>query len=121
MRAIPRNRGPSDRRHNATVARRPRFGVSVLMTYSSTNRAFDIRIAILALLGGALLAVANAVESGSRVLLQLSPVMGFRHYEGKALWGQLQVGDSVQLLREPDNSHDAHAIRVECRGHKLGY
>ena len=25
------------------------------------------------------------------------------------------------MIREPDNRHDRHAIRVEWNGHKLGY
>ena len=33
----------------------------------------------------------------------------------------LIVGDPLTLIREPDNRHDRNAIRVEWRGHKLGY
>jgi hypothetical protein len=33
----------------------------------------------------------------------------------------MQVGDHLDLIREPDNRHDRNAIRVEWRGHKLGY
>jgi len=60
--------------------------------------------------------VANA-----KILLQSSPLAGFRYYEGKQLWGEMKVGDVLQLVREPDNSHDANAVRVEWQGHKLGY
>ncbi|MEY3202244.1 MAG: hypothetical protein RIR70_1794 [Pseudomonadota bacterium] len=56
-----------------------------------------------------------------RVLVQSSPLAGYRHYEAPALWSQLQVGDALTLQREPDNPHDANAIRVEWQGQKLGY
>lgn len=33
----------------------------------------------------------------------------------------MRVGDELTLAREPDNAHDANTVRVEWRGHKLGY
>jgi hypothetical protein len=33
----------------------------------------------------------------------------------------LRVGDPLQLVREADNPHDGKAVRVEWRGHFLGY
>jgi hypothetical protein len=33
----------------------------------------------------------------------------------------MQVGDALTLVREPDNPHDARAVRVEWQGHKIGY
>lgn len=33
----------------------------------------------------------------------------------------MKVGDPLMLVREPDNPHDAKAVRVEWRGQKLGY
>jgi len=56
-----------------------------------------------------------------RELLQLGTVMGFRYYDGKALWPELRVGQMLTLVREPDNPHDNQAIRVEWQSHKLGY
>jgi hypothetical protein len=55
------------------------------------------------------------------LLLQDSPLAGFQYHEGKALWSQMRVGDALTLVREPDNVHDAKAVRVEWRGHKIGY
>ena len=57
----------------------------------------------------------------AKLLLQSSPLAGFRYYEGKRLWSELKVGDILQLVREPGNPHDPNAVRVEWRGHKLGY
>jgi hypothetical protein len=56
-----------------------------------------------------------------RVLVQSSPLAGFRYYAGEALWQDMRVGDELALIREPDNAHDANAVRIEWRGHKLGY
>ena len=33
----------------------------------------------------------------------------------------MRVGDVLTLIREPDNRHDGKAVRVEWRGHKIGY
>ncbi len=56
-----------------------------------------------------------------RLLVQSSPLAGFRHAEAAALWPQLRVGDDLTLAREADNAYDANAVRVEWQGHKLGY
>jgi hypothetical protein len=55
------------------------------------------------------------------ILLQDSPLAGFQYHAGKALWPQLRVGDALTLVREPDNPHDARAVRVEWQGRKIGY
>ena len=55
------------------------------------------------------------------ILLQDSPLAGFQYHAGKALWPQMRVGDALTLIREPDNSHDAKAVRVEWQGRKIGY
>jgi hypothetical protein len=57
----------------------------------------------------------------AHILLQDSPLAGFQYHAGKTLWPQLQVGDALTLIREPDNPHDAKAVRVEWHGHKIGY
>jgi hypothetical protein len=60
-------------------------------------------------------------QVAAHILLQDSPLAGFQYHAGKALWPQMQVGDALTLMREPDNPHDARAVRVEWRGHKIGY
>ena len=69
----------------------------------------------------ALAAQANAVGQEVRILVQSSPLAGFRYYAGETLWQEMKVGDELALVREPDNAHDANAVRVQWRGHKLGY
>jgi hypothetical protein len=55
------------------------------------------------------------------IVVQRSPLAGFRHHEGGEAWRNMAVGDRLQLVREGDNPYDANAIRVEWRGVKLGY
>ena len=60
-------------------------------------------------------------QVAAHILLQDSPLAGFQYHAGKTLWPQMQIGDVLTLVREPDNVHDARAVRVEWRGHKIGY
>jgi hypothetical protein len=60
-------------------------------------------------------------EVSGHILLQDSPLAGFQYHAGKAMWPQMRVGDSLTLVREADNPHDAKAVRVEWQGHKIGY
>ena len=60
-------------------------------------------------------------QVAAHILLQDSPLAGFQYHAGKALWPQMQVGDILTLVREPDNPHDVRAVRVEWRGLKIGY
>lgn len=70
----------------------------------------------------ALLLFAFPAEAQSvRLLVQSSPLAGFRYGEAAGVWPQLRVGDALELVREADNPHDANAVRVEWRGRKLGY
>lgn len=64
---------------------------------------------------------AEAPAERVRILVQSSPLAGYRHYQAPALWSQLKADDPLTLHREPDNPYDANAIRVEWQGHKLGY
>lgn len=75
------------------------------------------RIAALALLVGQ----AAHAEPGVRLLVQNSPLAGFRYHAAAEVWPALRVGDALQLAREPENPHDANAVRVLWRGRVLGY
>jgi hypothetical protein len=68
------------------------------------------------------LALALPVQGQTvRLLVQSSPLAGFRYGEAAELWPRLQQGDALELVREADNPHDLNAVRVEWRGRKLGY
>lgn len=60
-------------------------------------------------------------QVAAHILLQDSPLAGFQYHAGKRLWSQMQVGDPLSLVREPDNVHDVKAVRVEWQGQKIGY
>jgi len=62
---------------------------------------------------------AQGIEA--RIVVQSSPLAGFRHYEAPNLWADIRPGDPLTLVREPSNPHDHNAVRVEWRTFKLGY
>ncbi len=77
------------------------------------------RIRALLLAGAFCLGVARAADV--RILVQSSPLAGFKYHAGESLWHEMREGDRLTLVREADNEHDGNAIRVEWRGRKLGY
>ena len=80
------------------------------------------RLAARALLLCLALAIASPTAAQRmQVLVHSAPLAGFQYYAGKILWDEMQEGDRLALVRETDNRHDPHAVRVEWRGTKLGY
>jgi hypothetical protein len=75
---------------------------------------FLLTLSLLLMLGG-------TQADSIRILIQSSPLAGSQYYSASDLQPQMQVGDRLTLSREADNRHDRNAIRVEWRGHKLGY
>jgi hypothetical protein len=70
----------------------------------------------------ALPAAARAKEPASRrFLIQQCSLAGFQHHEGEVLWSLLNIGDTLELVREPANPFDTNAIRIDWIGRKLGY
>lgn len=78
------------------------------------------RLAALACLFLLAFAPARAAEE-PRQILQTSPLAGFQHYAGGALFPLMTVGDPLRLYREPHNPHDPKAVRVEWFGVQIGY
>lgn len=66
-----------------------------------------------------LAAVTGAQEV--RLVVQSSPLAGWRYAEAAEVWPLLKPGDPLDLVREADNPHDPDAVRVQWRGRKLGY
>jgi len=81
----------------------------------SVNRV----LAAIAICAGLGFAQAHAQEV--RVLVQSSPLAGFRYHEAAEHLDAMHLGDPLALVREPLNPYDAQAIRVEWQGRKLGY
>ena len=82
-----------------------------------TAMAAALLAAVMTLAGAPTLVHAQNV----RLLVQSSPLAGFRYHEAPKWFGDLRNGDPLTLRREPDNPHDANAVRVEWQGHMLGY
>lgn len=81
-----------------------------------------VRAAVLACaLAAAGAAGAQPGTPSVRMVVQSSPLAGFRYHEAAALWSELRPGDALALVREPGNPHDPRAVRVEWRGRMLGY
>jgi HIRAN domain-containing protein len=64
---------------------------------------------------------AQGQAASVRLLVQSSPLAGFRYHAAAEVWQELRIGDRLELEREPDNPHDANAVAVTWRGRKLGY
>ena len=62
-----------------------------------------------------------AVAQSVRLLVQSSPLAGFRYHQAPDAFPDMRIGDPLDLVREPDNPHDASAVRVEWHGRLLGY
>ena len=84
----------------------------------SPRTDFVRRIAALAL---CLVSLSSTSEESIRILVQNSPLAGSQFYAVSHVWNELRVGDRLTLIREPDNRHDRHAVRVEWKGQQLGY
>ena len=69
-----------------------------------------------------LAAVATGGQAQETTLVvQSSPLAGFRYHAAAEVWDELRVGDRLELARERDNPHDANAVSVSWHGRKLGY
>lgn len=81
------------------------------------RRVWRIALACLAIAP----AGAVAPEARIRLLVQSSPLAGYRYHAAAQVWEELKVGDPLELARESDNRHDANAVSLSWRGQKLGY
>lgn len=64
---------------------------------------------------------ARAQTVESEFVIQRSLAAGLRHHSAKGVWDAMGVGDALQLVREPTNSDDVNAVRIEWQGVLLGY
>jgi hypothetical protein len=55
------------------------------------------------------------------IVVQRSPLAGFRHYEAPDVWRDVRAGDRLVLVREPGNPYDPNAVRIDWQGRQLGY
>lgn len=49
-------------------------------------------------------------------------IEGWQYYEGEKVWDQLNIGDRLKLMREPENEIDKFAVKILTLGNvHLGY
>src|SRR5690606_34128519 len=61
------------------------------------------------------------VKQYQKIYLLQCFVRGFRFYDGETMLQQMQEGDMLELVREPENKHDACAIALHYNMEKIGY
>lgn len=71
---------------------------------------------------GVLLSITvKTAAAGGKILVHTCPLAGAQFHALGQLREQIQVGDELRLVRDPQHKHDALAIRVEWQGQMLGY
>jgi hypothetical protein len=53
--------------------------------------------------------------------MQRCYVAGFRYHRGPGILSQMEIGEPLTLVAEPENEYDARAVRIEHAGRKIGY
>ena len=48
-------------------------------------------------------------------------IAGLQYYEVLEVWKKLEIGQHLELIPEPNNRYDEHAVVVAFDGKKLGY
>lgn len=48
-------------------------------------------------------------------------IAGLQYYEVLEVWKNLEIGQTLELIPEPNNRYDEHAVIVAFDGKKLGY
>lgn len=54
-------------------------------------------------------------------LMDQFKVAGYQFHDGDRIINQLEPGDLLELIPEPDNEHDKNAIRIGLGDIKIGY
>lgn len=73
------------------------------------------------MLGGGALLPANLVHNYRRFYLLQCFVAGFRFYKGMDLLAEMNEGDTLELVREPENEYDKSAIALHWNKEKIGF
>lgn len=72
-------------------------------------------------LGGIAVLPTNIVKNYRKFYLLQFFVAGFRFYRGMQLLGQMNEGDQLELVREPDNEYDDCAVALYWNNEKIGF
>jgi len=63
----------------------------------------------------------SAITQAKKIKILACEVRGLYYYDYKEIKRNLNIGDRLQLIAEPDNEHDAQAVEVWFGAYKLGY
>lgn len=55
------------------------------------------------------------------ILARHMPIAGLQYYRAEELASWMRCGDELDLVPEPDNPHDPHAVMVLWHRNKIGY
>lgn len=103
-------------------AQQPLHDAVTTVGTAPTRRRFLATVATA--IGGALtvaLPPLRARPTSHRLHLQDCRIAGSHYYDCDAVRARLRIGDPLRLRRQPGNRHDARAIEVFWREHKLVY
>ncbi len=56
-----------------------------------------------------------------RIHLDSFHVAGFQYYNGASVWAELELGTKLDLVPEPENRHDEHAVAITYKNSKIGF
>ncbi len=75
---------------------------------------------------GLLLTVPRMAEAATsreydEVVIYSAFVAGFGFYKGPTLIAEMKNGDSLDLIREPENKYDSNAVAVYWKCQKIGF
>lgn len=48
-------------------------------------------------------------------------IAGLQYYDVLEIWKELKIGELLELIPEPENRYDKHAVMVTYKGKQLGY
>jgi hypothetical protein len=71
--------------------------------------------------GAVMLPTYDWINQYDKFYLLQSFVRGFKYYAGPALLPQMNEGDMLQLVREPQNEYDEFAIALHYNQQKIGF
>jgi hypothetical protein len=48
-------------------------------------------------------------------------IAGFKYYEGAFVFSDLEVGQQLEMVADPTNQYDDHAVELHFKGKKIGF
>ncbi len=80
-----------------------------------------LKLSAAALTAGPVVAGASTPSASGPTLILRTRIAGHHYHHGPELMSELSAGQTLELVREPANPHDADAVRLDWNGKSLGY